>query len=496
MSTLQRMILLKLTLLSTIILSGCNANHYSIYRTEQLKPDQANVIAVDAKQRFLLSNVITKTTQEIPATPAIEGKAATQATPATESKPAVPGTPASTEQIRRFCLEPSPDVFSVLSQAASGGGSFGQTADPKSMNIALQAAFSSSEAGASISRTQTVNMLKEMMYRTCERYLNGQISDDQYPIIAARDQRIMTSILAIEQLTGAILPKPVVIATTGSAATGQSTSDAILALDKASKQVTEKRGALKTAQNALDGIDNPADTCKTLKEKKADLTADEQTKLDQCNDKQNKFEVAKQELKDAQDFYDHLANLAGKPGISSASSNAKLLTPTLAATETDLNIEKDRTQRITAVANVVNEIVSHSFNQDDETSFYCYGAIKNEKETNVKTACLDFITTKVRANTAEVARAANLKLETEDTIRDINELKKIKFEQFWKKIKTTSDQVDNNKLKKIIDNGFPNISSQYLQSSLDAMKKNRTKDAILKIFNSLQLWEINSLLKD
>jgi hypothetical protein len=63
-------------------------------------------------------------------------------------------------------------------------------------------------------------MLKEMMYRTCERYLNGQISELEYPIIAARDQRIMTSILAIEQLTGGVFQKPVVIGGGGNASAG------------------------------------------------------------------------------------------------------------------------------------------------------------------------------------------------------------------------------------------------------------------------------------
>lgn len=493
--------LLKLALVSTIFLSGCSANHYAIYWANDLSPDRSTVMAVDAKQRFLLSNVITKTTKEIPATPAtpaIEGKAAT------ESKPAIPGTPATIEHIRRFCAEPGPDVFSVLGQAASGGGSFGQTADPKSMNIALQAAISSSETGATISRTQTINMLKEMMYRTCERYLNGQISDDASPIIAARDQRVMTSILAIEQLTGTVLPKPVVIAATGSASTGQSTNDAILSLDNANKEVDKKKSVLEAAQKEFDAIDKPAGTCETLKAKKAgDLTTDEQTTLAQCNAKQNKLEVAKQELKDAQGHYNRLANLADKPGVSSTSTSAQLLTPTSSATEIDLNIEKDRTQRITAVANVVKEIVSHSFNQDDETAFFCYSVInKGDKPKVVTDACLTFIIEKMRAQTEIAAleaaqfNTARLKLETVETSQQMGELRRTSFEQFWDKIKKDSSQVDTLKLTAIIDNILTKKPSKPLQDKLDAMKKKTTKDEISKIFNTLPLWVNDELLKD
>jgi hypothetical protein len=70
--------LLKLALISTIFLSGCGATHHSIYRSDRLDTDQSAVISVDAKQRFLLSNVIAKTTEEIPATPATEAKLATR----------------------------------------------------------------------------------------------------------------------------------------------------------------------------------------------------------------------------------------------------------------------------------------------------------------------------------------------------------------------------------------------------------------------------------
>jgi hypothetical protein len=115
------------------------------------------------------------------------------------------------QAVRRICAEPSPDVLTTLSAAvnAQAGANFGATQAAKQANAALGASVA--EAGASLNRTQTVNMLRELMYRTCERYMNGAISEDELVVQAARDQRIMLGILAIEQLTSTLAPQPVVL---------------------------------------------------------------------------------------------------------------------------------------------------------------------------------------------------------------------------------------------------------------------------------------------
>ena len=478
MSTLPKMNLLQFTLMSTAFLSGCGANHYSVHQVDLLDSAQSEVITVDAKRRFLVSNVVTKTTEEkLP-------------TPATKDHPAMLGKPKEIEKFQRYCSEPSPDVFSALGQGFSGGGSFGQAADPKSMNIALQAAFSSSETGSIISHTQTINMLKEMMYRTCERFLNGQIGAFEYPIIAARDQRIMTSILAIEQLTGTVLPKPVVIAATGSASTGQSTNDAILSLDNANKDIAKKKNAFETAQKEFVAIDNPEGSCETLMAKKEDeVTIEEdKAKLKKCKEKQGGLTIAKEDFKNAKNHYDLLASLAGEPGVSSATTNALLLSPKL---EVDSNIEQAKSETIKVVAEIVRDIVFKSFNQGDETSFFCYTVLNNEKaQQEEKDSCRTFVTAKLADD------AARLKLETDETSLQISELRKTSFEQFWEKINKDSSQVDTDKLANKIDNILTKKPSKPLQDKLIAMKGKTTKNEISHIFNTLPLWIHNVLLKD
>ncbi|PWR23024.1 hypothetical protein [Zavarzinia compransoris] len=167
-------------------LAGCDANFNSIYRSNTLDGDGAEIVLIDAKQRSILT-----------ATVPTEVKV----TRARDVFGAIPGqTETQTVAIQRFCAEPSPDVFSVLAQSYSGALGFGQATDPKTLEVALRAAFSRAENGSTISRTQTINMLRELMYRTCERYMGGGYDELELSIQAVRDQRLIVSILAIEQL--------------------------------------------------------------------------------------------------------------------------------------------------------------------------------------------------------------------------------------------------------------------------------------------------------
>lgn len=417
----QEKSLLGIAAILAIFLSGCSANHYSIHRADHLDTEESVVIAVDAKQRLLLSNVITRPVQTPPSTFTVTEK--TVQTPPdksviTEKTFETKSSLANTEKLRRYCAEPSPDVFSVLSQSASGSGSFGQTADPKSVNIGLQFGFASGEIASTISRTQTINMLKEMMYRTCERYLNGQISDLEYPIIAARDQRIMASILAIEQLTGAALQKPVVIAAGGSASAGQSTSDAILRLDDANKRLAEKKDSLGKARKEFAEIDKPEGSCKTLMTKKPDeVTSEEEKKaLKACIEKNANVEKAMEDVESAQAHYNAILGLAGKPGTSSATTSTSVVSPS-PTTDIDKQIETIKSNTIKNVANVVNEIVSRSFKQEDETAFFCYRVIEKSANAEMSVTCLNFLTSKINKERAQ------LDLEAEKATRETKGLR-------------------------------------------------------------------------
>ena len=117
--------------LIALLTTSC-ARMNSIHRTHTLAAESTEVLTVDAKQRHLVTRLSNKHL--------------------------------------RYCAEAAPDAFSAY--AASLGADL--ALDGKSNNA--KAALAAAETAATIERTQTVNVLRELMYRTCERYLSGALN--------------------------------------------------------------------------------------------------------------------------------------------------------------------------------------------------------------------------------------------------------------------------------------------------------------------------------
>lgn len=359
-----------LLFVASLVLAGCTG---AIYRQSPIQGSAPVAISVDARQRVLISQL-------------------------DQAVPAVAGA-AVDPTFRRFCAEPSPDVFTVLGVSASGGASFSQ--DTKGVNAALQAAFSSSETGTTIARTQTINMLREMMFRTCERYLSGAISRADFPIIAARDQRVMVSILAIEQLTGAITPPAVAVSANGESSTGMNATEMVKLLATKQADLASAESDLKKATKALAAADASAATCETLSAKKAvgtpALTADETTKLKDCEDGKGGVAKAIAGRDVAQAQYDDLVAASKKGlGVSSAKSGGTV----------SFGESTARTEAVIAVSNTVENIVSNTFRQD-ETQLFCFRALTDPQIAaalnQVQTQCLNYLITKVATDEKELA---------------------------------------------------------------------------------------------
>ena len=207
-----------------LILSGC-AMADSIYRKNTRNPNGQSEF-VDAKQRAVISNRIDWQ----------------QTNPGEDPKPYAH---------QRVCSEPAPDVFSVYALALTGSlsGNLGAGVDAGKQLEAL-ATMSSGEAGATIERTQTINLMRESMFRTCERYMNGAIDKNTMQIQAARDQRAMVAVLAIEQLTGVVKRKPTIISATAQAQLSQTNQDLFKKYDVADKAKVKADDELKTATSA------------------------------------------------------------------------------------------------------------------------------------------------------------------------------------------------------------------------------------------------------
>lgn len=113
------------------------------------------------------------------------------------------------------CAEPSPDVAVAVAAAASAQVGRGKES--------AKIAGARSETMANITaRTQTIQLLRDGLYRACEAYLNGAIDWRGYQqIIMGYDQMTIT-LLAIDGLTHAVTVPSVAISSKASAKTKES----------------------------------------------------------------------------------------------------------------------------------------------------------------------------------------------------------------------------------------------------------------------------------
>lgn len=333
------------------LLNACHVPH--IHKNERI--EGRSVVTVDAKQRAIQYGQVTT------------GK----------------GT------IEAFCAEPSPDVFSVVAQALSAGGTLGRSADPKTMELALNAAFSSAEQGSTIPRTQTVNMLRELMYRTCERYMNGGINDIELPIQAARDQRLMVSILAIESLAGTVTPKPVVIGAQAAGASGASGGEAAVRLDDAHKDMVAKAAAQQARQKEYDEITTDKKDCEAIadavaKHEEEKLTSDQKEKKAKCETATSALANAKKAALESANYYADLKGVASGGGIP-VSATTSVMTPSAAG-----GADGARASDVSAVASTIGSIVALNMGQD-EYLLFCLKVILRTDMPDEKQACQAYL---------------------------------------------------------------------------------------------------------
>lgn len=223
------------------VLAGC-AQLTTYNKSRPLDSNQA--IFVDAKQRAIVTlNGEEKTS--VVTSPAVGSGLKTVTTRSTP--------------VLKVCAEPSPDALSAIS--ANQG--INLTREGKAD---LGIAFGLAEGAGSIGlRTQSIQLLRDALYRLCEAYVSGAISERAYETMSRRFQSSMVSIVAIEQLTGAVQAPAVVL-------TGKSESTVADKLaDLTEKSIKARADASKAKKLA--------DEAKAAKDKAAaDLAAAEKDK--------------------------------------------------------------------------------------------------------------------------------------------------------------------------------------------------------------------------
>lgn len=205
---------------------------------------------------------------------------------------------ANREDGLRVCAEAAPDTFAAISASLAASG------DVVKKQASLAAAIS--QSGATIERTQTINLLRESMYRTCERYLNGAISKETLVIQAARDQRTMLAVLAIEQLTRTVRPESTILSAGTTSASVP--DDALITMIEAfRKERDTAEAAWEEAKRKFDTADGTAH-CSTIT---AEPTDDTKPAWDTCDSAKATMNARADDLKGAKSNLEKALALTG-----------------------------------------------------------------------------------------------------------------------------------------------------------------------------------------
>jgi hypothetical protein len=184
--------------------------------------------------------------------------------------------------VRRACAEPSPDAISALASSIAGSGEL--TAEKVQAALKLQAALSQTETSSFVGiRTQTIQLLRDGMYRLCEAYMSDALDGRSYNRLQRRYQNLMMGLLSIEQLTGAIVAPQIAIVG-GAAASQQGASE--LVRNQMTKGYTDAKAGAVNALKARDSAKAKKQTADdAIKAIRTDSNADK-TKLTDAVDQQ------------------------------------------------------------------------------------------------------------------------------------------------------------------------------------------------------------------
>lgn len=276
-----------------------------------------------------------------------------------------------------YCSEPSPDALAAFAAA------FGLGASSPAQG-ALSVAGSGQSSAASIGlRTQSITLMRDALFRMCEAYANGAVGSAQIAALLSRSQDLTAVILAVEQLTGAVVANQAAL-TGGTAADASAVSlattdmlEAAIAneeraqtrLDQAQERLNEAKAerdgavtALETAQTSRNNLD---DTATVQQRQDADRdVAFRQAERDRAqravDNAQGRLELRQRALESAENSREAIEanqDSASTSAAASTTSAAQFSTPRQV-----INLNKEATEAIAgAVESIVTEVLRKEY---------------------------------------------------------------------------------------------------------------------------------------
>ncbi len=141
-----------------------------------------------------------------------------------------------------LCAEPSPDALQAYA-ASLGAGISAPSYGAASLAYALEA--SSASIGL---RTQSITLMRDALYRICEASHNGSLVHGDVVQLLERSQDLTLGVLAIEQLTGAVVARQAILTSAANASAAANISNTQASLNNAMANEELKKAAVATAE--------------------------------------------------------------------------------------------------------------------------------------------------------------------------------------------------------------------------------------------------------
>jgi hypothetical protein len=286
-----------------------------------------------------------------------------------------------------MCAEPSPDAMSSFVTELALDARYKEA-------VAATLALSQQEAASFVGlRTQTIQLLRDGMYRLCEGYMSGALTAADYSWLSRRYQRNMVALLTIEQLTRVAQVPAIAHASQG--------------LASASRSATAIQGDLAELNR----------TRTKLEEEKTKLEADlttAQALADTDNEKKGKVEAATKLIKEKQAAIAEVDEL--KAALLEGLKTAKGLLASGSTTVQVLSagVVDGQASRNNEIAKAISSLTEKVLDQDDLPTL-CFqlitgarsGAKADEALTRLMASCSGLVEKKVQIETAAAGNVAN-----------------------------------------------------------------------------------------
>ena len=347
---------------------------------------------------------------------------------------------------KKYCAEPSPDALASyaaalglgLGKPGKGAGTVAQALQGNAASIGL--------------RTQSITLMRDALYRICEANANGTLGDVGMATALARSQDLTAVVLAIEQLTGAVVAAQVILTSEARAKASAALIETQKRLKAAEKEVTQaqedlskakkaqterektvqqKQKAVEEAQAALDkaeeGTDNHAKLSEELTTKKQ-VSAKEQAEFEKAREAVESLETVHQEavknrdaIQDGQEETRTEATTEGAGQFSSIPIQRNLL-------------DAEATTAIAAaVTSMVEQVLNQNYTLESCTALITdfseqQGTQQQQRQGNILKACTDLVRSTFELQAAKADR------ETAEVERETAGIRLCPLDEFGKKI--------------------------------------------------------------